>query len=262
MQESKFSLPRRAPRIAGVKRSVQFWTFITARSGCMQTGATIAEFDRIDKPFIGRQVFSAFIYAAILIWINAYICHELFTIQTAPMNSMHGFWVALAKRGGPSWMHSNWWPFWDGGIPIEFTYAPLIPWLISAWSAIRGITPELAFQSVTGFVYCLAPLTLFLMAWLMTRAPGCSFLAALFCSLRVCGDNRAAQGGSQLRGGLVSGRREQLGLDGPGALLVQRRGRIHDQPCSREIDLSSSERGERRGQPPRQCYGQVAPPGR
>ena len=118
----------------------------------------------------------------IIVWVNAYICRELFTAQAAHMNSMHGFWVALAKRGGDSWLHSNWWPFWDCGIPFEFTYAPLIPILISAWSGVRGITHELAFQSVTGLVYCLAPLSLFLMAWLMTRAPGCSFLTALVYS--------------------------------------------------------------------------------
>ena len=149
----------------------------------MLTSATIAKFDRIDKPLTGRQVFFASAYAAIIVWINAYICRELFTAQAAHMNSMHGFWVAIAKRGGDSWLHSNWWPSWDCGIPFEFTYAPLIPILISAWSGVRGITHELAFQSVTGFVYCLAPLSLFLMAWLMTRAPGCSFLAALIYSL-------------------------------------------------------------------------------
>src|SRR5437016_13568990 len=96
----------------------------------------------MDRPFTGRQIISVAVYGLIIVWINAYICHELFTNQTARMNSMHGFWVALAKRDGSSWLHSNWWPFWDGGIPFEFTYAPLIPWLISAWSAIRGITPE------------------------------------------------------------------------------------------------------------------------
>ena len=137
----------------------------------------------IDRAFTARQIISVAVYGLIIVWINAYICHELFTNQTAPMNSMHGFWVALAKRGGSSWIRSNWWPFWDGGIPFESTYAPLIPWMISAWSPIRGITPDLAFQSITGFFYCLAPLSLFLMAWLLTRAAGWSFLAALFYSL-------------------------------------------------------------------------------
>jgi hypothetical protein len=136
-----------------------------------------------DRPLTGRQIIPVAAYGLIVVLINAYICRAIFTNQTAPMNSMHGFWVALAKRGGSSWLHSNWWPLWDNGIPFEFTYAPLIPWLISAWSAIRGITPDLAFQSVTGFFYCLAPLSLFLMAWLITRAAGWSFLAAIFYSL-------------------------------------------------------------------------------
>jgi len=151
--------------------------------GRMLTGATIGDFERMDKPLTGRQKFSALTYAVIIVWINVYICHELFVAQTAPMNSMHGFWVGLAKRGSISWLHANWWPFWDGGIPFEFTYAPLIPGLISVWASLRAVTHELAFQSITGFVYCLAPLTLFLMAWLLTRAPGWSFLAALFYSL-------------------------------------------------------------------------------
>jgi len=149
----------------------------------MLTGSSIAEFDRIDKPLTGRQIFSAVIYAAVILSINFYICRELFTAPAAHMNSMQGFWVAIAKHAGDSWLHSNWWPFWDSGIPFEFTYAPLIPFLISAWSWIRGIPHELALQSITACVYCLAPLSLFLMAWLMTRAPGCSFLAALFYSL-------------------------------------------------------------------------------
>jgi hypothetical protein len=96
---------------------------------------------------------------------------------------MHGFWAALAQNGGVSWFHSTWWPFWDCGIPSEFTYAPLIPGLISDLSALRGITHDLAFQSIAGAVYCLLPVSLFLMAWLMTRAAGYSLLAAIFYSL-------------------------------------------------------------------------------
>ncbi len=141
------------------------------------------KFDRIDKRFTRLEVFSAAIYAVIVVWINAYICRGLFTSQTAYMNSMHGFWAALSKHAADGLLRSNWWPFWDCGIPFEFTYAPLVPGLTLAFSAMRSITPELAFQCVSGVVYCLAPLTLFLMAWLLTRAPGHSFLAALFYSL-------------------------------------------------------------------------------
>ena len=80
------------------------------------------------------------------------------------MNSMHGFWIALAKLGGDSWFHPSWWPYWDAGIPFEFTYAPLIPGLTALWSWWGGISHALAFQRLTGIVYCLAPVTLFVMA--------------------------------------------------------------------------------------------------
>ena len=82
---------------------------------------------------IGRwEWLTALVYAVVLLWINAYICRDLFRNPTAYMNSMHGFWIALAKHAGDSWFRSNWWPYWDGGMPFEFTYAPLIPGLIAA----------------------------------------------------------------------------------------------------------------------------------
>ncbi len=125
----------------------------------------------------------AAIYAAILLWINAYICRELFYTEIPSMNSMHGFWIALAERAGGSWFHNSWWPYWDGGMPFEFTYSPLLPGLMAAWSAVSGISAALAFERITGIAYCLAPLTLFVAAWLMTRSPGTSFAASLLYSL-------------------------------------------------------------------------------
>ena len=139
--------------------------------------------DLLGAPLTGRQIFAAGIYALLIVWINLYICRELFTTQTAYMNSMQGFWASLAKRSAVSWLHSNWWPFWDCGLPADFTYAPLIPAIAAALSSLRGITADLAIQSVSGFFYCLAPLTLFLLAWAFTRAASGSFLAALFYSL-------------------------------------------------------------------------------
>ena len=99
------------------------------------------------------------------------------------MNSMHGFWAAIAQWADGSWLHPTWWPFWDGGIPFEFTYSPLVPALTGVTSAALHISDVFAVQYVTAFAYCLVPVTLFLMAWLMTRAIGYSFLAGLFYSL-------------------------------------------------------------------------------
>jgi len=126
-----------------------------------------------------REWILASIYALILVLINAYICRDLFRNPTAFMGSMHGFWLALAKRAPVGWLPSGWWPYWDCGIPFEATYAPLLPRLIAGWTALAGTSHVLALESITGVIYCLGPLTLFLMAWLLTRSAGASFLAAL-----------------------------------------------------------------------------------
>src|SRR5689334_16885206 len=97
------------------------------------------------------------IYAAVLLWINAYICRDLFSASTAYMNSMHGFWTAMARFADGGWSHPMWWPYWDGGIPFEYTYAPLVPGMAAAWAAIRGIPHAAALHCVSGLFYCLGP---------------------------------------------------------------------------------------------------------
>ena len=152
----------------------------------MQTAGlpdTIAVSGYQGRPFPLREKLIGAAYALAILWINAYICRELFHEDLAPMASMHGFWAALAERAQGSWFHATWWPFWDGGMPFEFTYAPLVPALTAAWAAMRGIPHTIAFNAITAALYCLAPVTLFLMAWILSRSPGYSFLAALFYSL-------------------------------------------------------------------------------
>jgi hypothetical protein len=130
-----------------------------------------------------RERWHASVYAMVLLVMNAYICRTLFSVQGVHTNSMHGFWAAIADRIGGTFFHPTWWPYWDGGIPFEFTYAPLIPALMAIWAAVRGVPELFAFQAITAIVYCLVPLTLFLCAWRLTRAPGYSFAAALLYSL-------------------------------------------------------------------------------
>lgn len=139
--------------------------------------------DSAEPPLQHRELLFAIASVLALLWINAYICRELFSTPTAYMNSMHGFWIALAKRAGSSWFQPTWWPYWDCGIPFEWTYAPLVPALTAAGAVVRGTSLALAFQSISGLAYCLGPVCLFLMAWVLTRSPGFSFLAGLFYSL-------------------------------------------------------------------------------
>jgi hypothetical protein len=129
-----------------------------------------------------REGLRAPAYAGILLWVNLYLCRDLFTASTAFTNSMQGFWAALGHLGD-GWLHSTWWPYWDCGIPFEFTYAPLVPALTRVIAAWRGVPHLMALESVTAIFYCLAPVTLFLMCWRLTRAADYSFAAALSYSL-------------------------------------------------------------------------------
>jgi hypothetical protein len=130
-----------------------------------------------------KEALCAAACAITLAWMNLYVSRDLVSAQTSAMASMHGFWAAIARWAGGSWFAPNWWPYWDCGIPFEFTYAPAVPALTALIAAIFHVTHNLAFQSVTVLAYCLAPVTLFLLAWLWTRSPGYSFLAGLFYSL-------------------------------------------------------------------------------
>ena len=86
-------------------------------------------------PMTRGEMLRAAAYVAILLWVNIYIARDFFSGHTAYMNSMHGFWIAMAKRGAGAWFHPAWWPYWDCGIPFEAAYAPLVPWLTAAWAA-------------------------------------------------------------------------------------------------------------------------------
>jgi len=129
------------------------------------------------------EALRAAVYTLILLWINGYICRDMFTGSSTHMGSMHGFWAALAARAGGSWFHAGWWPYWDMGIPFESTYPPLVPGLSAAAAALRGVPAGMGFRTVTGIFYILGPCSLFFMAWRLTRAPGRAFAAALAYSL-------------------------------------------------------------------------------
>ena len=136
-----------------------------------------------EKPFRRSQIFLAGFYGAVLVYINLHIARNFFHVLSAPMNSMHGYWAGIAERAHGAWFQSQWWPYADGGIPFEFTYAPGIPLASALVAWLRHVSPLMAFNNVAGCVYVLAPLTLFLGAWLLTRAPGYAFIAAFVYSL-------------------------------------------------------------------------------
>ncbi len=121
--------------------------------------------------------------AAALLWVNLYICRDLFTARAGHMNAMHGTWIGLARLAQGSWWSGGWFPFWDAGIPFEAAYSPLVPAATAAYSALLRLPVDQAFFAVSGFVYLLGPLALFFALWRLSGSPAYSFAAALAYSL-------------------------------------------------------------------------------
>lgn len=126
----------------------------------------------------------AFAAALAVAGLNYYLCRDLFWVEsTAQMHSMHGFWTALARLGEFHWMTPQWWPYWDGGMPAEYTYAPLIPSATAAVSAVFAVPELRALQIVLGAILVAGPALLFLALWRLTAALGWSFVAAVSYAL-------------------------------------------------------------------------------
>ena len=131
-----------------------------------------------------RKVAAPAGYLLVLAWVNAYVCRDLFRIEyTGYTNSIQGLWIAIARYAGEHWFRPAWWPYHDAGMPFEHTYMPLVPAATAVWACVRHVSAARAFNAVTGMVYILGPLALFVMAWQLTRLPGYSFWAALAYSL-------------------------------------------------------------------------------
>src|SRR5579864_1231138 len=119
-------------------------------------------------------------YVAALVWLNAYLCREVFFFDhIGQMNSMHGFWMGLARLAGYAWYKPSWWRYAYDGMPFEYTYAPLVPGLIAGISKLTGWSLGRAFGVVAGFVFCFGPVAMFLMAREVTRRAGWSFVASI-----------------------------------------------------------------------------------
>ena len=122
--------------------------------------------------------------AVAVAWLNVYLIRELFLVEsTARMHSMHGFWAALARLGGESWLRPTWWPYWDGGMPFEYAYAPLIPGAAALLSSLFGVEEPRALQIIFGTILAAGPTTLYLCVWRLTGTAAWSFVAAILYTL-------------------------------------------------------------------------------
>lgn len=122
--------------------------------------------------------------ALALLILNVYLTAPLFGIEYLNiMGSNEGVYIGLARYIRAHYPHFTWFPLWYGGIPYQYSYPPLLHFLVAALAAAAHISDARSYHLVTATLYALGPVALFWTARRLGTGRVAAFLAALFYSL-------------------------------------------------------------------------------
>ena len=123
-------------------------------------------------------------YAIALLLINILVVNRLFNLDySAYLESNEGTFIAIAKKIAAAPGDLLWWPSWDCGLPFQNTYLPFLHLVVGAYCRLTGFSPSLSFHQVCATFFCLAPISVYVMARGITGKTHASFLVALIFSL-------------------------------------------------------------------------------
>jgi len=118
--------------------------------------------------------------ALLLLIVNIAIVAPLFFVYYSAYNGSIEFtFIAIARIMAEHPGQWYWWPYWNGGMPFENAYLPLLQWIVAAFTVVSGTSAAQAFHIVTAFFYALGPVTVFWMAVTLSRRLFTSFVGAL-----------------------------------------------------------------------------------
>jgi len=136
------------------------------------------------RELAGRKAVVGAGLALVLLGLNAYITLKLFGCEyTRSSHSIEGNFIAQSRLRAKYPAEHGWWPFWNAGMPFQNSYYPLLPATVATEAKLTGWSAARSYHVVTALLYCLGPVTMFLMAWGISLKPGYSFWAALAYSL-------------------------------------------------------------------------------
>ncbi|MGD0500914.1 MAG: glycosyltransferase family 39 protein [Bryobacteraceae bacterium] len=131
-----------------------------------------------------RRATALWLVPLAILALNLAIAGRLFRLEySANFGSNEGQFIAIARGVAVHLGDLKWWPEWSCGLPFQNTYLPLSNVAAGLLSRATGHSPALAFHQVAAAFFCLGPVFLYAMAWVMTRKPGASFLAAAVYSV-------------------------------------------------------------------------------
>jgi hypothetical protein len=122
--------------------------------------------------------------SAALFILNAAIAWRIFHVEYLSQTGTGvGVIIAYARYARDHWPDFDWCRFWYAGLPFRNAYVPGVPLAAAFLSGFAHIGAGRAFYIVVACMYCLGPVTLFWMAFRLTRAASWSFYAGLLYSL-------------------------------------------------------------------------------
>jgi hypothetical protein len=122
--------------------------------------------------------------SAALFILNAAIAWRLFHVEYLSQTGTGvGVIIAYARYARDHWPDFDWCRFWYAGLPFRNAYVPGVPLTAAMLSGFAHIGASRAFYIVVACMYCLGPVTLFWMAFRLSRAASWSFYAGLLYSL-------------------------------------------------------------------------------
>ena len=122
--------------------------------------------------------------SVLLFSLNVAIAWRMFHVEYLSQTGTGvGVIIAYARYARDYWPDVNWCRFWYGGLPFRNAYVPGLPLTAAVVSALLHISAARAFYLLVSSMYCLGPVTLFWMAFRLSRAMSWSFCAGLAYSL-------------------------------------------------------------------------------
>ncbi len=99
------------------------------------------------------------------------------------MGSIEAVYIGLARYITRNARDLTWYPLWYNGIPYQDTYPPLLHWIVALIASIFRCSPALSYHIVTAFLYCMGPVTLFLLCVALSGSRAYSFFVGLVYSV-------------------------------------------------------------------------------
>jgi hypothetical protein len=132
----------------------------------------------MSKPFLAQ--WRPILLSLILFAVNVYICRELFSIDFLDnLSSNDGAFITLARFFQQHGTGNAWFPWFNGGMPIEDVYQPLLPALAALAAKLTSWPIARAFHFVVALFYCLGPVTLFWFVREWSKSLYIAFIAGL-----------------------------------------------------------------------------------